>query len=290
LPAIGGVLKEYEINAIPVTPDFFRALGVPLLRGRAFTDADVKDRPPVMIMDAATAARLYGDHPLGHTLSLPSTSGRNIPYTLVGVVGDVRYKGLARPPAAAIYLPCAQQPWSTAYLVAATNGDPAAIASDLQRAIGAVDRHIGVLAVHSLEEIMSQQVAQPRFRAITLLSIALLAILLAATGVYGVIAYSVSQRTSEFGVRIALGATGGDIARLVLREGIRFAVAGCVLGLAGAYVLTSTLTAFLSDIGPTDTVSYIFAAAFAAAVAGFASIVPARRATTVDPVVALRST
>jgi predicted permease len=275
-------------HGVPVTPDFFRALGVPLLRGRVFTDRDGENEPRVMIMGAGTAALLFGDHPLGHTLSLPSPTHGNVTYTLVGVVGDVRYKGLATPPGGAIYLSFAQQPWSTAYLVARTDGDPDAIASDLRRAVLAVDRHVGVLDVRSLDAMMSQQVAQPRFRAAASLSVAILAVLLATTGVYGVIGYSVSQRTSEFGVRLALGASGADIARLVMHDGIRFAVAGCALGLVGAYVLTSALAAFLYGIASTDLASYATATAVVLAAAALAAAIPARRALRVDPLIALR--
>jgi putative ABC transport system permease protein len=284
-----GLLKEYQVNAIPVTPDFFHALGVPLLRGRTFSTTDDEGARPVMIVDADTAALLFGENALGRELSLPTRSRGNTSYTLVGIVGNVRYKGLARPPGGAIYLPFQQAPWSSAYLLARTEGDPTAIASDLRRVIGDVDRHIGVLDVRSLDEIISQQLAQPQFRTVMLSSIALLALLLAASGIYGLIAYSVSQRTAEFGVRLALGATGRDIAWLVLRDAAQLGIAGCVLGLSGAYALTSTLTGFLYGIDRTDPLSYGLAALFVLLVVGIATFLPALRAVKVDPMISLRA-
>ncbi|MGE5246281.1 MAG: ABC transporter permease [Betaproteobacteria bacterium] len=284
-----GVLKEYEVSAVPITPEYFQALGIPLLHGRRFTVDDTADRRHVMIMSADTAALLFGDRPLGGTLTLPTSSGVNAETVLVGVVGNVRYKGLARQPGGAIYVPFAQQPWESAFLIARTDGNPLAVVPDIGRAIGAVDRQIGVLDLRTLDEIMSEQVAQPRFRAVSLMSIAVLAAALAAIGVFGLVAYSVSQRTTEFGVRLALGATGGDIARLVAWDGLRLAFAGCALGLAGAYALSRTLTAFLYGVATTDPASYAAAALFVLVAAAGASYLPARRASRLDPLVALRA-
>jgi putative ABC transport system permease protein len=289
VPSASGPIPELEVDAVAVTPDFFRTLGIPLLRGRFFTTDDVDGRGPVMIMGATTAARLFGNHPLGHTFELPTTHGANATYTLVGIVGDVRYRGLARPPAAAIYLPFAQQPWPTGFLVARTTGDPLAVAPELRRGVGAVNRRIGVFRVDTLDALMSAQVAQPRFRALSLLALAGLAVVLAVVGVYGVVAYSASQRATEFGVRMALGATAADILRLVSREGLRLAAAGAMLGLGAAYGLTRTLAAFLYGVAPWDPASYVAAAAAVLGAAAAATWLPARRATRVTPIAALRT-
>jgi putative ABC transport system permease protein len=216
-PAPNGVLKELEIDAVPVTTDFFRALGVPLLKGRLFGGMDMAGRPAVMIMSAATASLLFGDDPLGGTLTLPTPQGENVVTTLIGVVGNVRYRGLARPAPNVIYLPFAQRPWYDAYLLARTSGDPLALTPAIRHVIGRVDPKIGIAAVSTLDEIMSDQVAQPRFRTVVLMGLAMLASVLAAIGLYGVVAFAASRRTREIGIRTALGAAPQGIVWLMLR-------------------------------------------------------------------------
>ena len=288
-PTARGVAKELEMDAVPVTADFFRALGVPLVSGRLFDASDTADRPPVMIMSADTASLFFGDKPLGHILSLPTTRRVNATTTLVGVVGNVRYRGLAQPAPRSIYLPFAQQPSGTAFLVARTTGDPLAVAADVQRAVGQVDRRIGVLSVSTLAAIMSDQVAQPRFRTTVLAALAGLAVVLAAVGLYGVIAYSVSRRTAEFGVRMALGADGRSIVWMVLREGLVLGLVGAAIGLGAALALTRLLASLLFGVTTTDPSSFALSATLLLAVALGASYLPARRATEIDPVAALRA-
>lgn len=288
-PTPKGVLKEVEIDAVPVTTDFFRALGVPLLKGRLFGSMDTTGDRAVMIMSAATASLLFGDHPLGGTLTLPTPHGENLVRVLVGVVGDVRYRGLKRRAPNVIYLPFAQQPWSAAYLLARTSGDPLALTPAIRQVIGRVDPRIGVAGVTTLDAIMSDQVAQPRFHALVLTSFAVLAALLTALGLYGVVAYAVSRRTKEIGVRAALGADDRRIMWLVLRDGLTLGAVGAAIGIACALWLTRLLASLLYGVSATDPVSFLCAAAFLFFVALTATFVPARRAARIDPVAALRT-
>ncbi|MEO8259474.1 MAG: ABC transporter permease [Acidobacteriota bacterium] len=284
---------DYQAAAIPTTPDYFPTLGIPLLRGRLFTDADDASHPAVMIMSADTARHFFGDgDPLGRTLSLPvfrDGATRQGTITLVGVIGDVKYSGLDRAPDDAIYRPFAQQPWPNIFLVARTPGDPAALGPVLRRVVADVDRAIAVSAVNTLDAVVSDAAAQPRFRTMLLAALAGLALALSAVGLYGVVAYSVSQRTMEIGIRMALGARRGDVVRMIVREGLWLAAAGVAIGLVGAYALVRTLTALLYGIAPTDAASFAAAAGALLLFALIASYVPARRASAIDPAIALRA-
>jgi len=284
---------DYQAAAIPSSPGYFSALGIRLLKGRFFTDADTGDHPAVMIMGSDTARHFFGDgDPIGRTLSLPvfrdGVTGQGT-ITLVGIIGDVKYSGLDRAPDSAIYRPFAQQPWPNIFLVARTDGDTAAFRMTLQRQIADVDRAIAVSAVSTLDHVVSEAAAQPRFRTLLFAALAGLALALAAVGLCGVVSYSVSQRTTEIGVRMALGATASDVVKMIVGEGMWLAVGGVAIGVAVAFALARTLASLLYGVAPADAASFVFASGFMLFSAMLASYIPARRATGIDPAVALRA-
>jgi putative ABC transport system permease protein len=284
---------SYQAAAIPATPGYFPALGIRLLQGRFFTDADDEDHPPVMIMSADTARHFFGEgDPLGRTLSLPvfkDGATGNATMTLVGIIAEVKYSGLARPADNSIFRPFAQQPWPNVFLIARTQGDSRTITSALQRRITQVDPAIVVSKVSPLDAVVLDAAAQPRLRAMVIGGLAGLALALAAVGLYGVISRSVTQRTNEIGIRMALGATWTDIVRMVVGEGMALAVAGVVLGIAISCAATRALATFLYGITPTDAVSFGLASMSLLLFALIASYLPARKASRIDPAVALRA-
>jgi predicted permease len=283
------VISEYAANAVPATPGFFAALGIPLLEGRLFDDGDDAAHGRVLIVSADVAHDLFGGRAVGRPLSLPTPKHGNVTATVVGVVGNVKYGGLARPAEPALYVPFAQQPWPRAFLLARTVAEPASVAASLRQAIGAVDRRIGVVSIRPLGDILSQETAQPAFRTAVLWAITGASIVLAAIGLAGVVGYSVARRTAEIGVRMALGAAPRDVTRMVLREAMRLGAAGGVVGLVAATAVRRVLAGFVFGVTPGDPASFALAAAFLAAVIIAASAGPAWRASRVDPIVALRA-
>ncbi len=287
-----GEAVDYRAAGVAVTPGYFQVLGMRLVRGRLFTDDDDMNHPPVMIMSVDTAKRFFGDgDPIGRTMSLPvirnGKSGRE-DMTLVGTIANVKYSGLDAAADDAVYRPFRQQPWVAPYLVARTTGEPASLVPTLRREMAILDRGIVLADVRPLDSIISNAAAQPRFRSVLLGSIAGLALVMAIVGLYGVIAYSVSQRTREIGIRMALGAHRDDILGMVLCEGLVLAGFGILGGLLAAYAATRVLSGLLYGVAATDSASFGFAAAGLLVVALVASYVPARRAMKVDPLVALR--
>lgn len=283
------VISEYAANAAPVTPGFFEALRIPLLEGRVFDDGDDAAHARVLIVSADVAHDLFDGHAVGHTLSLPTPKGGNVSATVVGVVGNVKYRGLARPAEPTLYVPFAQQPWPSAFLVVRTVAEPVSVTASLRQAIGAVDRRIGVVSIRPLGDILSQETAQPAFRTAVLGAVTGASVALAAIGLAGVVGYSVARRTAEIGVRMALGAGPRDVAWLVLREAVRLGAAGGAVGLVAAAAGTRILAGFVYGVTPADPTSFALATAFLAAVIVAASGGPAWRASRVDPIVALRS-
>jgi putative ABC transport system permease protein len=286
------VSAPYTAAAVAVTPDYFHALGMRLLRGRLFTANDDLDHPPVMIMNADTAKRFFGEtEPIGRTLGLPVLrNGRttNEQMALVGIVSNVKYSGLDALADDAVYRPFSQQTLPAPFLVVRTTGDPEEFAPTLRRAIAAADRAMVVAEVRALESIVLEAAAQPRFRSELLIAIAALALAISAVGLYGVVAYSVAQRSQEIGVRMALGAQRFDVQLMVLREGVLIATGGIIAGVAISLAASRGLAGLLYGVAPTDAVSYGLASGSLFAIAMVACYVPARRAALVDPLVALR--
>jgi putative ABC transport system permease protein len=209
-------------------------------------------------------------------------------FEIVGVVRDTKFKGLSAESSPAFYVPAAQFPLSNMVVMARVEGDPLNYAQPLRDAVWGLDRDQPINAITTLEAIVSEDIAQPRFNMLLMGLFGALALLLAAVGVYGLLSYSVAQRTREIGVRIALGAQARDIFRLTVRQGVAPALFGVLLGLAAAFALTRFLSSLLYGMGANDLTTYAFVAALLTAVALVACYIPARRATKVDPMVALR--
>jgi putative ABC transport system permease protein len=266
------------------TPDYFRALGVPLRAGRYFEPRDYSPgHREAIINEAMVHACFPNENPLGRQL----VYGKDA-WEIVGVVGDVRVRGLARPAQAIVYR--AQQPdaWRYATLFVRTTGAPMAIAESVRKAIQEIDQNEPVDAVRTLADVASAAVGDRRLTAALLALFALAALSLAAIGLYGVIAYAVGQRTREFGIRLALGATKKDVLSLVLGQALLLAGIGLACGFAGSLGLTRFLGKFLYEIKPTDPLTFVVVSLLLFCVALLASWLPARRATKIDPIVALR--
>jgi putative ABC transport system permease protein len=237
-------------------------------------------------------ARRYwpGRRPLGERVTFDNPTDSTAGWiTVVGVVGDVRQDG---PTAAAypqIYLPLAQASSRSLLIALRTSGDPMALTPAVKRAVAGIDANLALGRVATMEQRLAGTLARPRVNAVLLGGFAATALLLAALGIYGVIAYSVVQRTRELGIRMALGARGADVLRLVLRQGMVPVLAGLALGLGAAAAASRVLRGLLYGVGTTDLITYVGVAAFLSAVAGVASYLPARRAALADPVVALRN-
>jgi putative ABC transport system permease protein len=284
--------ETYVIDSVPATPKFFAALHIPLIRGRQFTDADnAQSAEPVMLMSAATARRFFGEgDPLGRTLPLRLGGGKDaVDVVLVGVVGEVKYVGVESSPGSTIYLPYARWPVPNVFLVARTATDPVAAVPLIRHEIAAVDPLISVWSAQTLDDILSEATAQPRFRTYLFGALAGLALMLAVVGLYGVVTYSVSQRTAEIGIRIALGADATDVTVMVIREAVFLAATGTILGVIGAYSSGRVLEGLLFGVKATDPVSFIAATCGLLAVSVIASYPPAWRAAHVDPMISLKA-
>jgi putative ABC transport system permease protein len=276
-----------------VTANYFETLGVPLLQGRFIAPADIEKAPSVVVINA-TMARAYfpGENPLGKRLQIGAMPESEVPWMeIVGVVGDVT-QGLGLDPKAEMYLPYHQGdqllPVFQLSVVLRTAGDPRQQAAALRAALAEIDPNQPLVKVRTMEDNMAATVAEPRFRAWLIGIFAGLALLLAAVGIYGVMSYSVTQRTSEIGIRITLGAQPQDVFRIVVGEGLRFALIGVALGVAGGLALTRLLNSFLYGVSATDPLTFSGVAVLLILVSAAACFFPAHRATRVDPIIALR--
>jgi putative ABC transport system permease protein len=276
-----------------VTPHYFETLGVPLLQGRVFTPADTDKAPAVVVINATMARTLFlGENPLGKRMQLGAIPDKEVPWMeVVGVVGDL-LQGLDLGPAAEMYLPYRQAdavlPVFQMSVVLRTAADPLTQASALRSSLAEIDPNQPLVKVRSMEENMSASVAQPRFRTWLIGIFATLALLLAAVGVYGVMSYTVTQRTSEIGIRVTLGAQSTDVFRGIVGEGARIALLGVAAGLIAALALTRLLRTFLYGISVFDPATFLAVAFILTLISVAACYFPARRATRVDPIVALR--
>jgi putative ABC transport system permease protein len=289
-----GESVDYAAVAVPVTPEYFSALHIPLIQGRLFNQSDDASHPDVIIMSADTAKRFFGSGDvIGRTMHVPRASfyerKNSIDMTLVGVIGNVKYSGLTVPPDDAIYRPFAQEPWIAPFLVARTTTDPAALVPSIRREIAAAGPGIVFSSVRTLDSIMSDAAAQPRAQAVVLAALTTLALAMSAVGLYGVVAFSVAQRTREIGIRVALGASRGRVLRLALREGAIIGAVGLLIGVVAAFAVVRLLESSLYGVSSMDPVSFVLAAGALVMVALVASYLPARRATDVDPLTALRA-
>jgi putative ABC transport system permease protein len=277
-----------------ISPDYFRVMGIPMREGRALTDADVEHGTQVMVINEAMARRVWpnGDA-VGQRVRMGGTTD-SLYRTIVGVVADIRHRGLDADPRPEIYLPHAQWPngggtaQSTMYVVVRSARDPRALAGDVRRAIQSLDPNLPMADVRTMDDVLSSWTAARRLALIVLAMLATTAVVLAAVGLYGVVGFAVSQRTSEIGIRRALGAQAGSVVALVARQGSAPVLVGIVMGIAGAFGASRLLTAMLFQTSATDPVVYLAVPALLALVAALATYAPARRAVRVDPIIALR--
>ena len=269
------------------SPNYFQTLGIPLVRGRAFSDRDGSKSPMVAIVDQKFVDRYFPDRdPIGQAIDIGN--GTDGFYEIVGVVGSIRLASLETNPAPTMYVPFTQDPFSAAWIVARTDGDPTALSAAVRQTVRGIDQALPAFAMTPLATVVSDSVAERRFSMLLLGLFAGIALFLAAVGLYGVVAYAVSQRTQEIGLRMAIGAQRGDVLRLVVVGGMKLAVAGVALGIACALALAQLVAAMLYEVTPFDPASYSATALVLLAVAALACYIPARRAMRVDPLVALR--
>ena len=281
---------EASIGVRIVTPGFRTALDIPLVRGREIVPSDGAGAPAIAVINEAAARRFFpNEDPIGRRLLWFSWDPiESTPRTIVGVVGDVRHRGLSFAPEPEVFIPLAQAPMRALHVVVRTEGDPLARAGDVRAALASLDPSIPAPRFTTLEEVVSSSLARPRFTATLLGLFAGLALILASVGIAGLLAFSVEQRTREFGVRVALGAEPGTILRLVAAGALRLVGIGLVLGLAGAVALSRVVESMLFGVSPHDPVSYALVAVLIALSALVAAAIPARRAARVDPIIALR--
>jgi putative ABC transport system permease protein len=274
---------------LPVGANYFETMGIGLLRGRVFNSADTADAARVAIINETLAQRIWpGADPIGKRLKW-GTPDNDAPWLeVVGVVADVKLNGVERDTPMQTYLPFAQHPTGLQWLVVRTAGDPLQVAASVERAIHGIDKDLPVVSIRSMNQLLSVSIAQRRLTLVLLVSLAALALLLAAIGIYGVISYSVRQRTHELGIRMALGANTSDVLKLILKQGLRLTLLGVVIGLGASFALTRWMETLLFGVRPTDLLTFTVIAAALMLVALFACWIPARRATKVDPMIALR--
>ncbi len=288
--------RPAEVSDLPranmafVTPDYFGALGIPLIRGRSFDGHDVQGGEAVAVINRTLAETvLQGKNPLGARITFDVPVSKDSQWIrIVGVVGDVRHLGLDVDSGNQAYLPLLQSPISEAGLVVRTAAAPTGLAAAIARAVGEVDPSLPVADVKTLDALVSESVAEPRANAFLLSLLATLALVLSAVGVYGVLSYSVAQRTREIGLRMALGAGSSEILRQLLLEGLAVVGSGIAAGLLGAFFLARVLASLLYGVTPRDPITFVGVPLLLLAIALIATWIPARRATRVEPVVALR--
>jgi putative ABC transport system permease protein len=270
-----------------VTPGYFTAMEIPLLRGRDFTPQDIEGGRRVVIINETMAKRYFPDEdPIGKRIHI--TMNDEIFREIVGIVGDVKQNELNKETLAQTYEPFAQEPSTGLALIVRTEGDPTSLTAAVRSEVLALDRDQPLGLVRTFEQIISTSISQDRFSMLLLCVFATVALILAAVGLYGVMSYSVTQRTHEIGVRMALGASTGDVMRMVIGQAARLAAAGVAIGLAAAFALTRILSSLLFEVSPTDPLTFAIIPVLLVGAALGASFIPARRATRVDPMVALR--
>jgi putative ABC transport system permease protein len=278
-----------EVDFRRASTDYFETMGIPLLEGRAFTDQEVASGTQTAIVNEAFAQRFFpGEEVLGKRVKLGPNPDQLPWITIVGVVGNVRHLAIETEPRPEIYRHYMTFPLSSPAIVVRSSSDPKKLIAGIRAQVQTIDAELSIANIHTMDELMARSVAGRRFSMTLLAIFACVAILLAAVGLYGVMSYSVVQRTHELGVRMALGASRRDVVTLVVGQAARLAVAGIAIGLIAAIALTRLMGNMLYEISATDPATFAAVALLIGTVALLASYVPARRATRVDPMVALR--
>jgi predicted permease len=277
--------QELQVDLRVASMDYFRTMEIPLLKGRYFSEHDTADMPQVVVIEEKFAQRFW---PRGDAIGKHLWFDPKKPFTIVGVVGTVKQYGLEVDGKIATYFPQQQQPGNGMFLSVRTSSDPAALSRAVVREIHAVDRDVAVYGIRTMQDRLYDSLARQRFASTLLGAFAVFALLLAAVGIYGVMSYLVSQSTHDIGLRVALGAQPGNILGLVVRQGMELAAIGILAGLAGAAALTRVMASLLFGVSATDALTFGAVAVLLAAVAFAATVIPAHRATRVDPIVALR--
>jgi predicted permease len=278
-----------EADAIwhTITPGYFQTMQTPILRGRAFTRQDTAKSLPVVIINQTLARHFFpGQNPLGKRLKVGVDNEKGW-WQIVGVAADQAYAGWDGLYSNEVYFPFAREPWGGDFVVR-TKVAPAAAASEIRKAIWSVDKDLPVIGMETMEEALDHAYRPRRFNMALLVAFALLAVIIAAVGIYGVMSYTVARRTHEIGVRMALGAQKGHVLKVVMGQGMLLALIGVAAGIAGAFGLTRFLSSMLFGVEPTDALTFVIVSLVLLAVAMLACYIPARRATKVDPMVALR--
>ena len=286
--------RPESANFIPVGPDYFDAVGVKLAVGRKFTPLDDQDHPGVAIVNESFVKHYFpNENPLGRRIK-PGPPGRIwdqqklTSFEIVGIVRDVKLAGLDAPSEPAYYLPASQAPLEDMTLLVRTTTNPLSIVAAVRQAVWSIDPDQPISNVSTLDKIVDDSIAQRRLNMLLMGLFGGLAMLLSAVGIYGLLSHAVTQRTQEMGIRMALGAQVGDVLKLVLRQGMMLALAGVGIGLAGAFALTRLIRGLLFGVTPNDAVTFVVVTVVLTIVALLACYIPARRATKVDPLIALR--
>jgi putative ABC transport system permease protein len=274
-----------------IGPGYFNTMGIPIVHGRDFTDQDKADSKDVVVISEKTAQHFWpGQDPIGKRLKPGSSTSKSEWREVIGIVKDVRQNDLIAPPKMQMYLSYRQlKDIAANALVIRTSIEPMSLAGSVRNAIWSVDKDQTVADINTMDHIVAGAVARQRFSMVLLGLFAALALLLASVGIYGVMSYSVAQRTREIGIRMALGARRADVLQMTVRQGLKLVGAGMLLGLAAAFLLTRVMATLLYGISATDPMTFIGISVVLLAVALLASYVPALRATKVDPIIALRA-
>lgn len=297
LPLVGTWGMGYDVEGHPnepnqvadnanITPNYFRTMGIPIRQGRDFSEHDTTEETPVIIINETFARKHFAnENPIGQIVDAGQKR------VVVGVVGDVKPRGLDLETKPQLYLPYAQKPTIAPFFTFTirTETEPLSVAAAVQKQIASLDKDLPVANIRTMDQIVSTSLEQRRLTMGLFIGFAVIALLLAAIGVYGVVSYSVTQRTHELGIRVALGASWSDVLRLILKQGIALATIGVVVGIAAALALTRLMSSLLFQVGTTDLLTFVSVAGTLVVVVLLACYVPARRATKVDPLEALRS-